>query len=124
MYWQMLEWFVEPANHYHIYLDIKDTQGVEKVGQLREMLCNSKHDFNRKVIDRIQEVRSHEIALMQLTDLLIGAVSYANRYPEGGQSPAKKELVELLKKRSGVSLQRSTSLGARKFNIFSWEGQR
>lgn len=123
MYWQMLEWFIEPSNCYYIYLDIKDTQGVTKVKKLREVLCNSRHDFKQEVVARIQEVRSHEIALMQLTDLLVGAVSYANRYPEGGRSIAKQELVSLIKKRSGASLLLSTSLGARKFNIFRWEGQ-
>ena len=123
MYWHMLERLVDHANHYHIYLDNKDTLGALKVARLQEVLCHSKHDFNQKVIRRIQEVRSHEIAVMQITDLLIGAVSYANRYPEGGKSEAKNELVELIKARSGVSLQRSTSLGAAKFNLFKWEGQ-
>lgn len=124
MYWQLLEWFIEPSHHYHIYLDIKDTQGVGKVNKLHEVLCNSRHDFDRAVVKRIQEVHSHEIALMQLTDILIGAISFANRYPDGGASPPKNELVNLLKSLSGMSLQRSTSLGARKFNILRWEGQR
>jgi hypothetical protein len=123
MYWQMLEWFIEPKNHYHIYLDIKDTQGIEKVKKLQEVLRNSCHDYDRNVIRRIQEVRSHEIALMQMTDILIGAVSYANRFPNGGKSPIKQELVQLLKKRSDITLTRSTSLGARKFNVFCWEGR-
>ncbi len=123
MYWQMLEWFIEPSNRYHIYLDIKDTQGHIKVKKLHEVLCHSHHDFNRDVIEKIQEVHSHEIALMQIADVLIGAVSYANRYPEGGKSAAKNEMVELVKKLSGFSLLRSTSLGARKFNLFCWEGQ-
>jgi hypothetical protein len=123
MYWQMLEWFIDPNNCYHLYLDIKDTQGYLKVKKLHEVLCNSHHDFNRNVIEKIQEVRSHELAVMQLTDLLIGAVSYINRYSSGGKSEAKQEIVNLIKKCSGLSLLRSTSLGARKFNLFHWEGQ-
>ena len=122
MYWQMLEWFIDPNNCYHIYLDIKDTQGYLKVKKLHEVLCNSRHDFNRNVIEKIQEVRSHELAIMQLTDLLIGAVSYANRYPSGGKSQAKQDIVDLIKQRSSLALLRSTSLGARKFNLFHWEG--
>jgi len=123
MYWQMLEWFIESSNRYHIYLDIKDTQGYIKVKKLHEVLRNSHHDFNHKVIEKIQEVRSHEIALMQLVDVLIGAVSYTNRYPEGGESIAKQKMVELIKNLSNLSLIRSTSLDARKFNLFRWEGQ-
>lgn len=124
MYWQMLEWFIDPSNCYHLYLDIKDTQGYLKVKKLHEVLCNSHHDFNRNVIEKIQEVRSHELAITQLTDLLIGAVSYANRYSLGGQSEAKQEIVDLVKNRSELSLLRSTSLGARKFNLFHWEGKK
>jgi len=124
MYWQMLDWFVEPKNKYNIYLDLKDTRGSTKIQRLRDVLCSSHHDFDYKIIDRIQEVRSHEIAILQLTDLLIGAISYTNRYPEGGISKAKNEIVNLIRERSTVSMQRSTSLGARKFNVFCWEGKR
>lgn len=123
MYWQMLEWFIDPKNSYHIYLDIKDTQGYLKIEKLHEVLCNSHHDFNKQVVARIQEVRSHENVLIQLADLLIGSISYANRYPQGGQSDAKQRIVDLIKTRTGLSLVRSTSLGARKFNLFNWEGR-
>ena len=117
MYWQMLEWFIDPNNKYRIYLDIKDTLGVLKLKKLEEFLCNGTHDLGHKVVERTQEIRSHEVAVVQLTDLLIGAISYANRYPNGGVSEAKNEIVSLIRQRSGMSLKRSTSLGARKFNI-------
>jgi len=124
MYWQMLEWFIDPVNRYHIYLDMKDTQGYLKVKKLHDVLCNSKHDFNKNIIENIQEVRSHEINILQLTDLLIGAISYSNRYPQGGKSPAKQNIVNFIKNITATSLNRSTSIGARKFNIFCWEGHK
>lgn len=124
MYWQMLEWFIDPSDCYYIYLDIKDTQGYIKINKLHEILCHSKHDFNQEIIKKIQEIRSHENVLTQLVDVLIGAVSYANRYPEGGISIPKQEIVTLIKDLSGFSLIRSTSLGARKFNLFRWEGKK
>lgn len=123
MYFQVLDWFFDPSNKYHIYLDIKDTLGALKIKKLQEVLCNSNHDFDQRVISRTQEIRSHEVVLSQITDLLIGAISYANRYPDGGKSEAKNEIIKLIRERSGVSLCRSTSLGARKFNIFCWEGR-
>lgn len=123
MYWQMLEWFVDQENKYHIYLDIKDTQGYLKVKKLHQVLCNTNHDFNRKIIERLQEVRSHEIALLQLTDLFIGAVSYSNRYPKSDSGNAKQEIVDLVKLKSKLSLTQTTSLGSRKFNLFHWEGR-
>lgn len=124
MYWKMLEWFIDQRNYYHIYLDIKDTQGHLKVRQLHKVLCNSHHDFNRKVIENIQEVRSHEIVVMQIVDLLIGAISYANRYPQGGKSIAKQEVIELVKSLSKRPLVCSTSLSDGKFNLLHWEGQK
>lgn len=124
MYWQMLEWFIDPDYRFNIYLDIKDTQGIFKVEELKTVLCNSNHDFDCQIITKVQEVRSHEIALLQITDILIGAISYVQRYGDEGKSAAKKELISHIKERSNLSLKRSTVYGARKFNIFCWEGQK
>lgn len=124
MYFYLLGWFLEPQKKCNIYLDIKDTHGMKKVKRLQDVLCNHNYDFNQKMIEKIQEVRSHEIVLMQTVDLLIGAVSYAKRFPNGGNSKAKNALVALIKERSGCSLLRSTVLGAQKFNIFCWESRK
>ncbi len=124
MYWLMLERLVDPNKKYNIYLDLKDTRGSIKIKKLQDVLCHSKHDFDRKIIEKIQEVRSYEIAILQLTDLIIGAISYVNRYPKGGNSHAKNEIVKLIQERSKLSLRLSTSLGAEKFNMFCWEGQK
>lgn len=123
MYWQTLGWFVDPPSKYNIYLDIKDTQGVTKTKKLDEVLESSHGNGNYKSIKKIQEIRSHEVAVCQLTDILIGAISYENRYKGEGKSPQKRRLVNLIKDSSKVSLQKSTFLGARKFNIFHWEGR-
>lgn len=73
-------------------------------------------------MQKIQEVRSHEVELIQLSDLLIGAVSYINR---GLQSnPTKLELIDLIKKKTGYSLTVSTFLKESKFNLFHWEPQK
>lgn len=123
MYFQLLQWFLEPDKKCNIYLDIKDTQGNQKINRLKEVLCNAHYDFNQDMINRIQEIHSHEVVLMQLTDLLIGAINYTHHFPSGGESTAKNELVNLIKERSECTLIRSTVLGARKFNIFCWEAR-
>lgn len=79
MYFDMLKVILRPDARYRIYLDIKDTRGGEKVSNLRQVLCNNMYDFSRQVIERIQQVHSHEIEQMQLADLLIGAIGYWNR---------------------------------------------
>jgi hypothetical protein len=91
MYFEMLKLILNPKAHYRIYLDMKDTRGGAKVEKLHEVLANNMYDFSRKIIERVQIVRSHEVELLQMADLLIGAVSYANR--ELSTNAAKVDLV-------------------------------
>ena len=35
-------------------------------------------DYEREVLERMQVVRSHEIEILQLTDLLTGSIAYEN----------------------------------------------
>ena len=74
-YFRLLKTLLEPGNSYNIYLDIKDTQGESKVQKLHEYLCNSHYDFDREMIRRVQQVRSHELERVALADLFIGALS-------------------------------------------------
>lgn len=118
MYFDMLKVILDPLARYRIYLDIKDTQGAAKVDKLHEVLSNNMYDFSRGIIEWVQTVRSHEIEQLQLADLLIGAVSYANR--ELATSPAKLALVERMRERSGYSLTQTTLYLERKVNLFRW----
>ena len=129
MYWQMLNWFIEQPYHsgegqhtYHTYLDIKDTLGQKKITKLHEIL--SKPHKNINLMKKIQEVRSHEIAIMQITDLLVGAVAYANRYPSGGKNEAKNSIVSLIQQLSKKQLRYSSSFPENKFNLFKWKGKK
>ena len=119
MYFCLLSVILGPQDQYRIYLDIKDTQGAEKLRKLHEVLGNSLYDFSRKIITRVQLVRSHEVEMMQLADLLIGAVSYVNRGLTG--NAAKVALVARMKERSRYSLTRTTLLKEKKVNLFRWE---
>jgi hypothetical protein len=121
MYYRLLTALFEAGQCYRIYLDIKDTQGQRKVERLHDVLCNAHLDFDREMIDRVQQVHSHEVELMQLADLLIGALSY--RFRGLSSSSAKQALIDKIKTKTGLSLTRSTLLYARKFNIFVWEAQ-
>jgi hypothetical protein len=119
MYFEMLKAILNPNSHYRIYIDLKDTHGATKVQKLHEVLANNLYDFSRKIIERVQIVRSHEVGILQLADLLIGAVSYVNR---GLSSNAGKlALVNRMKSRSGYRLIHSTLLRESKVNIFRWE---
>lgn len=118
-YFNMLKTIFEPTNGYNIYIDIKDTRGQKKVEKLHEVLCNNHYDFNRQIIRNVQQVRSHEVELLTVADLLIGAVSYINRGLN--QSEAKSKLIERIKERTGYSLTSSTLYRESKFNLFVWK---
>lgn len=118
MYFDMIKVILEPEAHYRIYLDIKDTRSAIKMTKLHEVLCNSLYDFSCTIIERVQTVRSHEIEILQLTDLFIGALSYVNRALSTSQ--AKLDLINLIRERSHYSLTKTTLLREDKFNIFRW----
>jgi hypothetical protein len=118
MYFEMLKVILNPQESYRIYLDIKDTRGGAKVAKLQDVLRTSLYDFSTSIIERVQIVRSHESDIMQLADLLIGAVSYTHRGFSG--NAAKIELVNRLKERSGYSLMRTTLYREDKVNLLQW----
>lgn len=120
-YFLMLSRIFTPGSEYAIYIDIKDTRSQNKVEKLHDVLCNSRFDFNRKMIHRVQQIRSHEVEIMGLTDLLIGALSYVNR--DLNSNIAKLALIELIRQRSGYSLTSNTWLLEPKFNLFFWHGR-
>ncbi len=121
IYYLMLKGVFESNYQYNIYVDIKDTQGHERTELLRN-ICNKlkiRKDYSQELVKKIQEVRSHEVELVQLSDLLIGAVSYINR----GLSDSKAKLciIDKIKTYSKYSLTTSTFLKETKFNLFHWE---
>jgi hypothetical protein len=122
MYFSMLKVILNPDYAHNIYIDIKDTKSTEKVHKLEEVLRNDKYDYAKEIIKKVQQVRSHEVELVQLADLLTGAVSYINRGLNS--SEAKNELVEYIRHRSRYSLIKSTLIKERKFNIFIWESSK
>ena len=119
MYFVLLSAILDPQSTSRIYLDYKDTRGGQKVQKLHEVLCNSFYDFSRTVIQRMQIVHSREVPLIQLSDLLIGAVSYANR--NLSTNNAKQELVKRMQEKTGYTLTRTTLLRESKVNILRWK---
>lgn len=119
MYYLLLRQMIHIGDRYRIYLDIKDTQGWEKIHMLQDVLNRSLYDFYNETVEKIQFVRSHEIEILQLTDLLIGAICYANRELE--TSNAKLELIETIKMLTGRNLVYSTPTYEPKFNLFVWK---
>lgn len=121
MYFDLLKVLFVPQAEYRIYLDIKDTRSSQKIEELHTVLCDNMYDFERKIIKRIQTIRSHEAEQMQLADLLIGIICYANRGLQTNE--AKLELVERMRQRSNYTLTQSTLLREDKVNLFRWKAR-
>ena len=121
MYFDLLKILLTPDARFNIYLDIKDTRCAPKVARLHDVLCNNLYDFDRSIVQRVQTVRSHEMEILQLADLLVGAVSYANRGMV--TSEAKLALVQRMRMRSRYHLDHSTLIRENKVNLFCWRAQ-
>lgn len=121
MYFNLLKIIFNPEDKYRIFIDIKDTNGGKKVKKLHEVLSNNMYDFDRTIIKDMQIIRSDEVELMQITDFLLGAISYQNR--DLKTSTAKREIIERIKERSGYSLKKTTLYRENKFNVFIWKAQ-
>jgi hypothetical protein len=119
MFFYVIRDLIENGNKYHVYLDIKDTKGTEKINELRNVLHNANYDFDRQTIEQIQHVRSHEVEHLQLTDLFIGALGYVHRGLE--TNSAKLAVIESIRAHSRKSLLRNTLRTEKKFNVFIWE---
>lgn len=121
MYFQLVRHWLDRAHDYRIVLDIKDTRSWQKTKKLQEVLANSQYDFDRTIVRSIELVRSEQVELVQLADLLTGCISYANRGLS--TSPAKVALVEHLRHRSALRLTQTTLFSEPKVNIFVWQAR-
>ncbi len=120
MYYVMLKWLVQTPKCYHFYIDIKDTRGAERVRKLHKVLASHFYDFDRECIRRVQQINSHESELMQIADLLIGAIGYSNRFPNVNST--KNDIANAVRQNlPNHSLSQNTSFTYTKFNLFRWE---
>lgn len=125
MYFEMLKVILSPEHNYEIYIDIKDTNSYLRAQKLKEVCSNSMYDFSQSIITRIQPIRSEEVQLMQIVDILIGAIAYLNRtFPENHiRSEAKLRIIDLIKRRSKYSLKKTTLYREEKLNLLVWSAR-
>jgi hypothetical protein len=121
MFFHLLGPIIDPRNRYTISLDYKDTNGRQRIKKLRDVLCNNYYDFDRTIVEQILLVKSHHVELLQLTDILIGALTYNLRNLD--TNLGKLSIIRRMKKRSGYKLSSSTLLREEKFNLFVWKPQ-
>ncbi len=111
MYFQLLSKKIHPNHFYNIYIDIKDDYSYLKARSLKKYLERDYHN-----IRNLQVVRSHECELLQLADVIMGAINYKIR--NLNKVTSKMKIIEKIEKASGKSLFRSTNADEAKFNLF------
>ncbi|MCG4767928.1 DUF3800 domain-containing protein [Bacteroides nordii] len=115
MYYQLLHHLTDMENEYNVFFDIKDTCSHNKLHKLQEIL-----KWNSS-IRHFQFIRSHESYFVQLADILMGAINYNLRIEKGdveGKVLAKRKIVDKIREHANISLNRTTPLFKKKFNLF------
>lgn len=115
MYYQLLHHKLDTRNRYNLYLDIKDNCSHYKLHRLEDILTNS------TAIGACQFIRSHESLLLQLADVLLGAINYHLRIQRGlleGRVLAKRRLIAEIQKHEHLKLDQQTPKEYDKLNRF------
>lgn len=122
MYYDLLKAIVDPAinpnTSFNIFFDYKDTRQSNSLRELQNTLVNSFRNTEKDLIIQSKGVNSEEVGLVQLADLLTGAMTYFNRGLY--KNEAKIKIIELIKEKTDLTLRNSTSLQRKKFNILVW----
>ena len=112
MYFQLLIHKLSSENSYNIYMDIKDSYSFIKAKNLKKYLERDYED-NIRIL---QQIRSYESELMQLTDILIGAVNYKLRGLN--KVTAKNNIIKIIEENCPNPINMHTSREEEKFNLF------
>lgn len=112
-YYQLLHHWILDFNDYRIFCDVKSNRDPKRIPVLARCLSRSNLTSS---IEGIQSLPSHEVVLIQLCDLLLGAAS--SRINETlRQGTVKAAVVHRLESALGRTLA-PTPKAEEKFNIF------
>lgn len=120
-YYGMLKYIILPGNCYNIYPDIKDTNSYYYHQVMLDYLRIKMSDTNKKTIKKVQPIRSYEAPILQINDILIGALSYYYRKLSGNS--VKLNIINEIKKLYQNDFDTSSYYSNTKFNIFIWRSR-
>ena len=100
-----------------VYFDINERYSSERLHKISSILTRV---CGTGCFTHFQNIRSEESDFIQLADFFIGAVSYINRDDIEHTSTVKMEVVEYIRRKTGLSLQCGTPSWQTKFNIFDF----
>ena len=120
-YYEMLKYIITPGNSYNIYPDIKDTNSYYYHQIMLEYWRLKMADTNKKTIKKVQPIRSYEAPILQINDILIGALSY--HYRGLSKNNIKLNIVNEINKLYQNDFDISSYYNNTKFNIFIWRSR-
>ena len=110
-YYQLLDQWIADSHSYRIFVDLKTNRVHNRVDTLQTVLRNA----NPKSSITVQALPSRELDLLQLADVLLGAVAY--HFHKLDTSTAKLAVVREIEKCLGHPIT-PTSRNVKKFNVF------
>ena len=120
-YYEMLKYIIIPGNSYNIYPDIKDTNSYYYHQIMMKFLKKKMSDDNNKTIKKVQPIKSYESSILQINDIITGALGYY--YRNLNSNSAKNNVLTELINKSSVSFDKTTNYNNTKFNIFIWRSR-
>ena len=78
-------------------------------------------DLNKRTIRKVQPIRSYEAPILQINDILIGALSFY--YRNLSNNAVKVNIIKEISKYYQNSFDLSSNYNNTKFNIFIWKSR-
>ena len=116
-YYEMLKYIINRNNSYNIYPDIKDTNSYYYHQVMLNYLKIKILDTNNEIIKKVQPIKSYEAPILQINDILIGALSYS--YRKLSDNDAKLNIIKKIDSLYPDNLDETSY--SEKFNIFMWK---
>lgn len=116
-YYEMLKYIIDRNNSYNIYPDIKDTNSYYYHQVMLNYLKIKILDTNNEIIKKVQPIKSYEAPILQINDILIGALSYS--YRKLSDNDAKLNIIKKIDSLYPDNLDETSY--SEKFNIFMWK---
>lgn len=113
-YYQLLSHWISHKNRYRVFTDQKTNGDKHHLQELKRILNNI--SFESPIYD-IQAIDSKESLILQMENVIMGAVGYKYNFKGNGSSIAKENIVKHIKSRLGHEIA-PTSVSEQKFNIF------
>lgn len=110
--YQLMKYWIEDFNSYSIFLDYKTTREPSRLTSLKSYLQRANLLAQ---IKNLQALPSNEVVLLQLADVLLGAISA--KFNQSATSKAKLAVIERIEQCLKHPIM-ATGRNVKKFNIF------